>query len=180
MEQGYIIYVCITITERLVSRTSITTSPGNYSPPPPPTTPHPDGNVCATRAKTIVLVGELFMCGFRLWQAAHRVPRWCVCVCVRVSSLIESCQLRRRRDKSARECCRGGWGGRESSIMCPISRPLGSLFSRGGNTTIHHCLLSLSLSLSTPIFLSRLLHSPLFVYPSICVRSIQLFLRRRP
>jgi len=96
-EKGCIIWY-ITIAERLVSRTSITA----------PTTTR--GNVCETRAKTIVLVGELFMCGFRLWQAERSScvelsPQMVrVCVCVYVRSLIESCQLCRWRDLKV------GWG----------------------------------------------------------------------
>lgn len=90
--------------------------------------------------KTIVpvYIGELFMCGFRLWQAAsrrsHRVPRWrgtnacvcalCVCVCVVCAvcacarSLIESCQLRPNEPELCVAAGGRGGGGRKARL-CP-------------------------------------------------------------
>jgi hypothetical protein len=83
--------------------------------------------------------------------------------------------------ESVRGCFCRGRDEDEKPRLCPDSRPLGSLFSRGGNVTIHHCLLFLSLSLSAQraysLFSLLRALSCLSVYP--CIRSIYLFLRRR-
>lgn len=122
--------------------------------------------------KTIVSVGELFMCGFRLWHkrlvpsGAHSPRMVCVvcacvcqrlfvCVCVRVSKwesfLIESCQLWRSCGLAeswspAAGGDPGEGGGGSSIIVLPLYRTPRAYVVQCvcGNTTIHHCLLFLS------------------------------------
>lgn len=92
--------------------------------------------------------------------------RECVCMymCVLLSKAA-SCVAGGTSKSTRGYCCRGRED--EKARLCPDSRPLGSLFSRGGNTTIHHCL-SFLLSASRPpslaVFTSPLPHLSIHLY----------------
>lgn len=172
----FIIY--ITIAERLVSRTSIIVTPSATTPTATSVKRARKQQFwqvnysCAAfdfDKRSVLLAGKPSP---QMVRAGARV-RVYVYMCVLLSKAA-SCGTG-GTSESARGCCCRGRDEDEKPRLCPDSRPLGSLFSRGGNVTIHHCLLFLSLSPLSALSLCFHFFRPSLVYPSIRVYVLSIY-----